>query len=185
MANHFKIHELLNASELEELEAFAREPGRTYDEIHEWLQARGFTVSRTAAGNWKREFDQRVMAERFSRSSGLAAAINGAISKEGIEAVAKGASKQLMQVIFEQSSMLEQDGKVDPLDVQRWTRSLNNLVESERKVLKLQEERDEALRKQAELEARLKDGKANLNKELAGVIPQERIDAAGKRIFGF
>lgn len=149
MANHYKIHELLNASELEALESFAREPGRTIDEIAEWLEARGFVVARSSVGRWKQGFDHRVMQERFSRSSELAQAINGAISKDGIEAVAKGASKQLMQVIFEQAATLEAGGKIDPLDVQRWSRSLKTLLESERAVLKLQDELAEVKKKQA------------------------------------
>jgi hypothetical protein len=119
MAQHFKIHELLNASELEELETFAREPGREIDEIQEWLESRGFVVSRSSVGRWKQDFNQRLMTERFSRSSELARAIDSAVDRGAIDAVAKGASKQLMQVVFEQSAMLEASGKIDPLDVQR------------------------------------------------------------------
>ena len=61
MSNHFKVHELLNASEMEELETFAREPGRTTDECHQWLLERSFTLSRGAVGNWLREFREQIL----------------------------------------------------------------------------------------------------------------------------
>ena len=69
MPQHFKVHELLSRVELDQLEAFAREPGRTVDECHEWLQAHGFTLSRSAVGSWKREF---LLTDSF-RASGAAA----------------------------------------------------------------------------------------------------------------
>lgn len=48
----------LNRDELEKLEAFAREPGRTVDQVHDWLLAQGFTASRSAVGRWKKGFDE-------------------------------------------------------------------------------------------------------------------------------
>lgn len=146
---HFEVHNQLKADELQELEAFAREPGRTVDEIHQWLLERGFTMGRSSAGRWMTAFRKQLQAERFGRSADLARAIEGAINREGIEAVAKGASKQLLQVVFEQASMLEAEGKVDPLDVQRWSRSLKTLIESERHTLKLREELAQMKRQQS------------------------------------
>ncbi len=131
MALPFKIHELLSAAELAELEAYCREPGRTVDEAHEWMQARGFTLSRGAVGNWLCEFKKQLMAERFSRSGELAAAIKAAVAGGEFEKVADAAVMQLTQVVFEQSTALESDGEVDPLDVMRMTRSLKNLVGSQ------------------------------------------------------
>lgn len=128
MSRPHKVHELLSRSELDQLEAFAREPGRTIDECHEWLQAQGFTMSRGAVHNWKRDFDAQVLQERFSRSGELARALKSAVADKGFEDVADAAVMQLTQVVFEQASKLEADGEIDPLDVQRMTKSLANLV---------------------------------------------------------
>ncbi len=137
MPPQFKIHELLSRQELDELEAFAREPGRSYDEIHEWLLSRGFTVGRTAAGNWKRQFDAQLMQERFSRSGELAKAIKGAVQGGQFEDVAEAATLQLTQVIFEQAAQLQADGAIDPGEVLKMTMGLRNLVRGKEGLVKL------------------------------------------------
>lgn len=137
MPNHFLIHELLSSSELEELETFAREPGRTHEEIGGYLQDHGHTVSKSSVGRWKQMFDQRVMAERMSRSGEMAKAIKGAVSNGSFGDVADAAVMQLTQVVFEQASSLQADGKVDALDVQRMTKSLVNLVGSKAVLTKM------------------------------------------------
>jgi hypothetical protein len=137
MPSQFKIDELLkdHAEDREEFEKYARDPGRSIDELENWLASHGYVVSRGAVWNWKQEFDKQVMAERFSRSSELARAIKGAVSSNDFEAVADAAAMQLTQVVFEQAAKLEQDGELDPLDVQRMTRSLANLVGSKQKLI--------------------------------------------------
>lgn len=160
MSSHFKVHEVIkDSAELAELESYAREPGRTIDEIHEWLLARGYTLSRTAVGNWKRKLDEIVMQERFSRSGELARAMQSAIDRGGIEAVAEGATKQMTQVVFEQVLKLEQDGEVDPLDVQRWSLALKRLIGSKREIEDLKERYE--------------------SKQAAAVAEAEKVAAAG------
>lgn len=174
MAQPFKVHELLkdHGEDLAELEAYARDPGRTIDECHTWLLAKGYVLSRSAVGTWKQSFDALLMQERFSRSSELARAIKGAVSGGDFEAVADAAAMQLTQVVFEQAAKLEQDGELDPLDVQRMTRSLANLVGSQLGLKKLLAEKfDERI---AALQKRHPDGQ----------IPPEEIAAARRDIFG-
>ncbi len=128
MSHPHKVHELLSLAELDDFETFCREPGRTIDEAHDWLLERGFTLSRGAVYNWKAKFDERVMADRFSRSGELARAMKSAMKDGSFEDVADAAAMQLTQVVFEQSSRLEAEGEVDSLDVVRMTKSLNNLA---------------------------------------------------------
>ena len=128
MPHHFKVHELLSRDELTQLEDFAREPGRTVDECYQWMLERGFTLSRSAVGTWLRAFREQCMKERFSASSELARAIKGAVKSNEFGDIADAAVMQLAQVVFEQAAQLQGDGKVDPLDVQRMTRSLKNLI---------------------------------------------------------
>lgn len=102
MSLPFKILELLSAAELAELETYAREPGRTVDECHEWMRARGFTLARSSVGNWLSDFKNRVVAEKFSASSELARAIRDQANTEGgAVAISEGAILQLSQQIFE------------------------------------------------------------------------------------
>lgn len=137
MSKPLKVHELLSREEVEELEAFVRERRRTIDECHEWLLSRGFTLSRGAVANWRDDFEQKVQQERFSRSGELARALKSAVADKGFEDVADAAVMQLTQVVFEQASKLEAEGDIDPLDVQRMTKSLSNLVGGKSALVKL------------------------------------------------
>jgi hypothetical protein len=69
MPSPFKVHELLNSVELEELEAFAREPGRTIDECRDWLKARGFALSRSSVGRWLADFKAELRQARLGGSA--------------------------------------------------------------------------------------------------------------------
>ena len=56
MSREHRVITELSRDELDKLEAFARERRRPVKAIHEWLQAAGFTMSRSAARNWRRQF---------------------------------------------------------------------------------------------------------------------------------
>ncbi len=129
MPKPFKIDETLSTLELERLEGWVRERRRTVDEVFEFVQAEfGYTGGRSSIGTWMGRFNERLMTERFSRSGELARAIKGAVNGGEFGDVADAALMQLTQVVFEQSARLEADGELDPLDVQRMTKSLANLT---------------------------------------------------------
>ena len=172
MPSHFKVHELLSRAELDELEIYAREPGRTVDECHEWMQAHGFTLSRSAVGKWKQDFDSQLMRERLSRSSELAKALKATAVESGATAIADAAVTQLCQVVFEQSSRLEADGLIDPLDVMRLTRSLKNLTGTKKDVESLLADKFD------------REMKERQTKRPGGMVTPEDIAAARKAIFG-
>lgn len=137
MAKPLRVLELLSTAEVGELEAFARERRRTIDELHEWLLARGFTLSRSAVANWRDTFDAAVAEERFGRSSELARAMKEAVKGGSFDDVADAAVMQLTQVVFEQATRLEAEQQLDPVDLQRMTRSLANLVGSKVGLVKI------------------------------------------------
>lgn len=140
MGQRFKVHELLKGDELAELETFAREPGRTIDECHQWLQERGFTLSRDAVYNWKFAFDQELTKLRFSRSSELAGVIRAAAKESGAVGVADATLETLVHVLFEQSSMLQSDGRIDSADLANLTLGLKRIVGTKMGIEKLREE---------------------------------------------
>jgi len=145
----FKVHELLSSSELDELKIFAREPGRSIDELHQWLLERQFTLSRSSVGRWMLQFREEMLSERFAESTGLAAAMKEAVAAgKGFDSVAEATAMQLTQVVFEQATALQAEQKIDPLDVQRMTRSLLNLTNTKEK-LSLRFDKEAAAKVQA------------------------------------
>jgi hypothetical protein len=155
MPRHFKVHELLDERSLEELRAFAREPGRTIDDLHHWLLERGYSLSRSAVGNWKLMFDRELMEERMRRSGEFARALVNAAETSDAVAVADAALLQLSQVVFEQSARLQEEGQLDARVVLNWTKALRNLVGSKGGVEELKERQRLAVQ---EAEKTVKEG---------------------------
>jgi hypothetical protein len=153
MARHFAIHTLLSREELDELETFAREPGRTVDACWDWMLAHGFKVSRAAVGTWKRHFS---LSDRFAASSEAAKALMEAAKAGGTVAIADAATLQLGQMVFEKMIELQggqEGGEVSTKDLWALSMSLKNVVQGGRHTQKLREEMAVAL-KVAEKDAR-------------------------------
>ena len=137
MARHHKVHELLSRDELDAFEAFAREPARTVDECHEWLEAHGFQISRGAVGNWKREFDA---TDKFRASNEVARALVDAAKAGGTVAVSDAANLKLSQMVFEQLLKLQNDDDVSTKELWALSMAVKNVVQGQRHVEKLKEE---------------------------------------------
>lgn len=158
MPKHFKVHELLDRKELDQLEEFAREPGRTVDEVHEWMQARGYTLSRSAAHTWLKQF---LAIERFRSSNEVARTILDAAQKD-VVAQADAAILQMGQMLFEQMLKLQQDGQLTSKDVWAMSASLKNTITSGRHLEKLRAETEEKQKRAvAEAEKIAKSGGSN------------------------
>lgn len=125
---HFLIHELLNREELEQLESFAREPGRTIEEIGGWLQDHGHQVSKSSVGRWKQQFDQTCIAERMSGAGGLAKAFMDAAKDGGGLQIADAAMLQIGQMIFEAGARLSAGGDVKVEDLNHLALSMQRLM---------------------------------------------------------
>lgn len=149
MPRHFKVHELLTERQLEDLRVFAREPGRTIDELHERLLADGFTLSRGAVGNWKQAFDEELLAERFRRSGEFARNVVE-IAKQGSVAVSDAALLQLTQVLFEQMAKLDGDGKIESAELVNLSRALKNAVGTKQGIEDLRQEMQQRQRQAVE-----------------------------------
>jgi hypothetical protein len=138
MPRHFKIHELLSREELDGLEAFTREPGRTIDEIDEWLQAAGKPVSRGGIHTWRTDF---LLNDKFRAANEAARSVFAAqaADKDAVS-LSDAATSQLAQMIFEQLVTLQIDGKVETKELWAASMALKNVINSKRQVEKLQEE---------------------------------------------
>jgi hypothetical protein len=109
MSHHFRVHEELSRVELDALESFCREPGRTVDEVVERLSASGHQLSRGAVWRWKREFD---LSERMSGAGALARVFLDAANSDGGLQIPEAAALQIAQMIFETSARLADEGDV-------------------------------------------------------------------------
>jgi Protein of unknown function (DUF3486) len=169
MPNHFKIHELLSREELDALESFAREPGRTIDEVETWLLAAGFKISRGAIFNWRTKF---LLDDKFAAASAAAKAVfaNQAADKDAVS-LSDAATTQLSQMIFEQLITLQIGGQIETKELWAASMALKNVIASKRAVDDIRERFDQQV-------------KAAQDKRPGGAITAEDIAAARKAIFG-
>lgn len=132
MAQHFKVEELLPAEELETLGKWIREANgtRTIDEVHERLQADGYTIGRTAVGNWLQKFREQLITERMQAGGGLARALMDAAKESGGVAVQDAALLQLSQLVFEQATV----GEIAIDDLQKLALAMQRLSLSKKRV---------------------------------------------------
>jgi hypothetical protein len=130
MSQPFKVHELLKDApgDREALEVFAREPGRTIDECHEWLLSRGYTMSRTAVANWLADWREQLMRERMSGSGKLASAFMEAAKSDGGLKIPDAAVMTIAQMIFEHGSTLAAGGEVDAKDLATMSLAMQRLM---------------------------------------------------------
>jgi hypothetical protein len=142
MPQHFKVHELLSRQELDELEAFAREPGRTIDETHVWLQAKGYTLGRTAVGNWLRKFR---MEDRFRVGADLAKSLVETAKQEGTVAISDAATLQLSTMLMEKLLQLQAQETAPTKELWGISMALKNVIAGKRHVEKLKGEIADAI----------------------------------------
>jgi uncharacterized protein YktA (UPF0223 family) len=156
MPSHFKVHELMkdNSSELEELEAYARDPGRTVDECHEWMQAHGYTLSRSAVGEWLRKFR---MTDRYRASGDLANTLVETAKAQGVVAISDATALQLQTMIFDRSLEAQAGKQIEAKELLSLSRAFKTVVSGKRGVEQLKVEVAAAL---ATAEKQAKEGKS-------------------------
>lgn len=157
MSRHFKIHKELKREDLDRLEAFAREPGRTIDECKEWLEAEGFVVSRSAVHRWKQGFDAddkfRAAAEAARELMAAAAS-----DEKGAVAIADASALKINQMVFEQMLIAQETGAIETKDLLRLAQAQRHAVLGKRDVERVRKEMQD---RQAEaLAAAEKEAKA-------------------------
>jgi len=99
MPRQLKVHELLKdePQTLRELEAFATR-GRTVDEVHDWLQARGFVLGRTAVWTW---LDTFRLEDSTRRASEVSATYLHAAADTDPTAVASATLRKFQELVFD------------------------------------------------------------------------------------
>ncbi len=157
----------LNADELNQLEAFAREPKHGIRSCKEWIEAKGIVVSKSAVGRWFKRFREE---DRQSEAAELADAIHSAASGAGAVDVAGAVNLQLAQRL--QAALVNGGDKLAIGDLLKGAMAVNALTNAQGKL----EEMKRAGREQMD---RLKGVAATGN-----AITPEMIAAASKAVFG-
>ena len=152
MPRHFAVHQLLKDSpaELESLQEFARDPARTVDDCHEWLQAKGYTLSRSAVGTWKKEFNA---SDAYRASNEVAVGMMAAVAEGGAVSLTDAATLQVGQMVFEQMLRVQQSGQMETKELLNLSAALKNTITAKRHVEMLKEQIKGAL-VEAEKEAK-------------------------------
>lgn len=140
MPRTFKVIEELSADELEELRAFTRARHRTVDECHEWIQAHGYTMHRSAVGTWKQDDEDQQTAERFHRSRGTVTAIMAAYKETGSVGISDASQLQLSQVLFERILQIDAAGEAESGDLLKLAMALKTNVGTKQGIERLREE---------------------------------------------
>lgn len=126
----FRVDEILkdHPEDREAFEQHARDLGRTIDECHDWLQTRGYVISRSAVGTWKQWFDGQLMAERMTGSGKLAKAfLDAAKSGDGLS-IPDAAVLQISQLIFEAGARASAGGDVKTDELKDMSLALQRLM---------------------------------------------------------
>lgn len=129
----------LDLTELQQLEAFARQPASTIDKCHEWLQAKGITASRSAVARWKNGFDE---IDRMSAAAELADVIMSA--DQGTADVAGAVSLQIAQRL--QAAIVKGGENLPTGDLLKMSMAINAVATTQQRVNKLKEQQAAALR---------------------------------------
>lgn len=126
----FRVDEVLagHDEDREAFEAFARDPGRTIAECHEWLQARGYVVSRNAVWRWLGDYRTQLQIEKTTGASRMATALMETAKQSGGLGIADAAVQQIGQLLFEAAASRSMDDQIDPKDLSTMALSLRHLM---------------------------------------------------------
>lgn len=88
----------LNEQLLEQLEEYARQPGRTGDEVHEWLTERQVQTSRSSVYRWLQDFR---LEDRTRRASEVARQYLAAAQEADPQALTEASLRKFNELVFD------------------------------------------------------------------------------------
>lgn len=152
MSRPHRVHELLDRKELDALEAFVRDkPGCTVDQAHDWLLTRGYTLSRGAAHNWKRQFDAE---DNVRRAAEISRSYLDVAKHAGAADIAAASLQRFQQILFDHLLGAEE---ADAGELMKLSISLKTAVQSGRQIEEFRKEvaeREQAAVEKAERQAK-------------------------------
>ena len=161
MARSPDFFDQLSRPDLEQLQAFAREPKATLKRVHEWMLAHGWTASKSAVHRWLKRFREQ---DRQSDAAELADAIYTANSATGAVDVAGAVNLQLAQRL--QSALVKGGDKLAMGDLLKGAMAVNAITNAQGKLVELKQKQVEAVRA---AEAMAKSGTASATDVVATI----------------
>lgn len=133
--------EHLTRQQLEQLEAFAREPKANVEKCLDWIGTLGIKTSRSAVGRWFRKFREM---DRMSDAAELADAIHTASSSAGAVDVAGAVNLQLAQRL--QIALVKGGDKLAMGDLLKGAMAINSLTSAQGRINELRKQQTDALK---------------------------------------
>lgn len=95
--SHSKIAKALSPEDLKELHKALSTPGVTYDDVVDWLKARGYQISRSAVGRYGKDFLSRLerLREVEEKARTIVSEVGDALAME--EAAAKIFTQKVLE----------------------------------------------------------------------------------------
>lgn len=124
---------------LEQLEEFARQPGRTGDEVQAWLTQHKVQASRSAVYRWLQDFR---LEDRARRAGDVAKAYLAAAREADPVAVTEASLRKFEEMVFDW--MVSSDG-VDAKDLMFIASAMKTGLGSRKEVLELKRRQQDAL----------------------------------------
>lgn len=155
----------LNEQLLEQLEEFARQPGRTGDEIVEWLDSRQILASRSAVYRWWQDFK---LEDRTRRASEVAKSYLATIGETDPSAITQASLRKFNEMIFD---TLASGDELSTSDLMKISIALKTGLNAQQLVNEL---KDKGRQQLESLKATAKEK----------VITPEMIESVSKAVFG-
>lgn len=119
----------LSSTDLEKLEAFAREPGSTNAKVRDWILALGVKASSGAVNRWYRNFRE---SDRQIGASELADAIYSASKDAGAVDIAGAVNLQIAQRL--QTALVKGGDKIGFADLVKASMAVNQISTAQKRL---------------------------------------------------
>lgn len=125
MPRHFKLDQILNEADQPAYEAMLREGAKyTIDDLFEWLVDRGYAISRSAVGNHKKNFEEKLDSVRRAAEM---ATMYTEVAKQGDAATISDSSfVRFQQLMMEYLFSVENGEDIPPAEFAKIAKALKD-----------------------------------------------------------
>jgi hypothetical protein len=125
--NPLKLDKLVSGKDKTVLDRLVADPGKTIDDIHQFLLGKGYDVSRVAVANYRRRwFEELTEVRRCARFAGALTEVAEAVSPE---THARGSLVGVDQIVLQEIHKLRKKELITPKDLSDWSDSLDRALD--------------------------------------------------------
>ena len=137
MVKHFRVDEILQAEHRDEYEKLLRDPSSTNESLHNFLVAKGGSITRSAVGAHRRAFLTEL--KEIQSASRMAHAFAGVVRKEGAANITEAAQARYEQLFMQSLFEIKPGDPLAPRDWKDLSQVIKTLVTSRREAEQLHE----------------------------------------------